>query len=283
MIEELIRKKNCLIELNPKQERNMEVLSKYVNVPVPILEVWHSWYNVDGNWYYFKPYESIYFLFNELIGEQLARYFCVDTVHYELAFCKKKNNPYLRSFDKYSYGVLSKNFRQKNKRYLSSIDLHIPGDSKHISNLKSKKVKRLFSDEENYNMVIEKIIKMTILDFYMNQWDRRACNFCFSKDKNNFIDLCKLYDYENSFSYVSNIYENSILQFNLNNQGTLNYIKNNEVMQQQLYRLLDLNIIEIMDEIIDYYNIIMPKDVKDIYLDNDKRMKTMVKEYKLIK
>lgn len=283
MIEEFIKDKKHLIKLNQKSEIDIDILSKLINMPISILKLWDSWYNVDGKWYYFKVIDSIYLLFNELIGEQLAKYFSIDTVHYELAFCKSKNNLYHFFSDKYSYGIVSENFREKDKKYLSSIDLHIPCDSKNLSNLESKRVKKIFIDKDNYDLVIKKIIEMTILDFYMNQSDRRACNFCFSKDKNNFIDLCKLYDYENSFKYCMNEYENAILRLDLKSQNTLKYIRNNNVMQEQLYKLMDINIEKIINYIIDYYNITIPNDLKGIYIDNDERMKVMVKEYKLIK
>lgn len=285
MIKELIKNENRVIRIEDEEDsyKNIDKLSSLVNVNQETLMNWHSWYNIDGIWYYFKPSMQIRFLFNELMGEQLAKYFGIDTVHYELAYRNKVYNPHIKASDGYYYGIISKNFREKDKEYLSSIDLNMPEDKDNIDSLKSRRLKKIFSTKTNYEIIINKLLKMIILDFYMEQTDRRSCNFCFSKDKSGFIDLCPLYDYESSFEDLDFVYRNALLWFNVESKRTLKYVHNSEIMQGQLYKLMDIDINSIIKYIKEYYELIMPEDIEKGYLDHDKKIKEKVMKYKMIR
>lgn len=282
MIKELIKNEKRITIID-QDELDINLLSPIVNVDLETLKLWHSWYYIDGVWQYFKQSMHLKGFFNELMGEQIAKYFNIDTVHYELAYLNKIYDPNIKPHDGYNYGVISKNFREYDKKYFTSKELGIPQGVTGINNLTNKRIRKLFFNEEDYYVTIEKIIKMVILDFYMKQGDRRNCNFNFSIDKQKHIDFCPLYDYEHSFLQYEEMYENAILYFNMDDKKIRNYVRGNFTMQKQLYELMDIDIKSIINFVKEYYELEKPQDIENMYIKNDEKMKEKVKTYKLLK
>ena len=69
-----------------------------------------NWCQMNGEYYYFKPMENEDDFFNELLGELISKYFDLDTIHYQIATRSVKGIPD-------TYGILSKNFCEKNYKY----------------------------------------------------------------------------------------------------------------------------------------------------------------------
>ncbi len=279
MVENLISKDTNVIELK-EQKHSLKELKKFLNIDEKTLSLWNHWYHLDGEWYYYKSGIPTYGFFNELVGVELAKYFDLDTIDYQIA-CQRlninRNHPLYDDFPLYGYGLLSKNFRKQELEYLNPADLGY--DSFKDLNI----IELLRCDtEENYIELIKNIIKLTVLDFYMQQEDRFHRNILFSRDKNNYIRLSKIYDFEDSFAKLSLDYRNSLLLLNLENPETLEIIRTNFDFQEQFYNLMNINMQDVIDRIHDKYKLNIAKDFISIYFDHDKRVKKLMKEYQII-
>lgn len=293
MVENLISKDTKLIELE-EQNHNPKILKDILNIDEKTLSLWNRWYNLDGKWYYYKTGIPSYSFFNELLGVELAKNFDLDTIEYQIA-CQKlninRNHPFYADFPTYGYGLISENFREKDKEYLNPTDLGYSffKDS-NIKNLNGKTILKDLSiieflrcdTEENYNELIRNIIKLSVLDFYMQQEDRCDRNILFSKNKENYIRLAKVFDFELSFAKLSLDYSNSLLLLNLENKKTLDIIRTNLDFQEQFYNLMNINMQDVIDRINDKYKLKMTRDFLSIYFDHDKRVKKIMKEYQII-
>lgn len=296
-IEKILRNSR-MVELNSKENYEKvdsilngqyayEALARVLNIEEDIIKVWGSWYNINDEWYYYKRPQykennsgKIIYFFNELIGEQIAKYLKIDTVHYEIAHNKVSQNKKEVNQD---YGLISKNFRTNDKKYIFCTDLCGKKKIKNMRNLHSLKVRNKFKNKENYKEFKNKILAMTIMDFYRNELDRRSCNFVISKDQDGMIDLCPLFDYELSFDKVANKYTNAFLAMDFSKFKERMYIRKSKVMQETLKKLMNMNIKDLVNKIETYYKLKVPKEIVNTYLYNDTVMKSKIKEYKLIK
>ena len=275
----MITRDTNLIELD-EQEYDKKELARTLNIDKKTLESWNNWYNVDGKWYYFKSSMHPYCFFNELMGVELAKYFNLDTVEYKIAYNKlniNRNNPFYNDYPLYNYGLVSENFREKDKEYLNSGDLR-------WLNFKNLSIIDLLrcETEENYNELIRNIIKLTVLDFYMQQEDRCNRNILFSKDKENYIRLAKVFDFEAAFAKLTLEYRSALLLLDLENKDSLETIRTNYDFQEQFYNLIDINIKDVIERIHDKYKLQIVRDFVDLYYTHDNMMKKLIKEYQII-
>ena len=233
----------------------------------------YHWYKLNNNWYFYKqafdsPY--IHFGLDELLGEVISEYFDLDTVHYEIAHLKNIFNEDL-------YGVLSKNFCNKNYTYKALNEYGIT--SKEGIFL----LDRLSYDKNNDNLV-EDIKKMIIRDFYTLQNDHNKNNIqLVVKDGN--CSLAPLYDYENSFNHCNNnkLNYNSFININVDDKDMLCYIRNDLLFQLLLYKVIDADMNIFLNKVEQRHRIRIPSDYKTQFLNHDKKMKKIIKEYRLIK
>ena len=279
IVEDLITKDTNLVELN-EQEYDKKELARTLNIDKKTLESWNNWYNVDGKWYYFKSSMHPYCFFNELMGVELAKYFNLDTVEYKIAYNKlniNRNNPFYNDYPLYNYGLASENFREKDKEYLNSEALG-------WLNFKNLSIIDLLrcDTEENYNELIRNIIKLTVLDFYMQQEDRCNGNIFFSKDKENYIRLAKVFDFEAAFAKLTLEYRNELLLLDLENKDTLEIVRTNYDFQEQFYNLMHIDMQDVIERIHDKYKLKIVRDFVDLYYTHDNMIKKLIKEYQII-
>ena len=279
IVEDLITKDTNLIELDD-QKHDKKLLVKELSIDKKTLESWNNWYNVDGKWYYFKSSMHPYCFFNELVGVELAKYFNLDTVDYKIAYNKlniNRNNPFYNDYPLFNYGLISENFREKDKEYLNS------GDLRWLNFKNLSILDRLRCDtKENYDELIRNIIKLTVLDFYMQQEDRCNRNILFSKDKENYIRLAKVFDFEDAFAKLTLEYRSALLLLDLENKDSLETIRTNYDFQEQFYNLMDINMKDVIERIHDKYKLQIVRDFIDLYYKHDNMMKKLIKEYQII-
>lgn len=292
-VEDFITNDTKLIELED-QQYNPKELVDILNIDEKTLSLWNNWYNIQGKWYYYKSAMPGCLFFNELLGVELAKYFDLDTVNYQIAFQKlniDRNDPFYKDYPLYGYGLISENFREKDKEYLSPADLGYSffkdtdiKDSNGKAILKDLSIIELLrcDTEENYNELIRNIIKLSVLDFYMQQEDRCDRNILFSKDKSNYIQLAKVFDFEDSFAKCSSDYGSSLLLINLDNKQTLEMLRNNPIFQEQFYNLMNVNMQDVIERVHDKYKLRMIGNFIKDYFDHDKKIKNLVKEYQII-
>ncbi len=226
-------------------------IAKKTGVNKDICECWDSWYFIDGKWNFYKDFyslmhnpEEIRFL-NELIGELLANYLQIDSVHYKIA---ERNG---------SIGLLSENFIKDSQQYFFMDDLRLLSNFNNDSNL--TKIYKHCKDDKNYRELVSEIMKLVAIDLYMNQQDRNITNIQFTKIDGN-LHLTPLYDFEEAvMSPYDEEYSSAFMGFNI-----MELYKYPE-LQKFIGDLYKINIGHILEQIEDEKKILIPKDVKQTY------------------
>ena len=263
-ISNLITNKTKIIELQDNKY-NYKFISKKTGIDKQLCECWDDWYFYNNKWYYFKDFScakytnSEFKLINELIGEYLANYLNIDTIHY--VFARKKD----------VYGLASENFNKQDNKYYLSIDIDIPTNYSNMNNLLL--VRSKCKNESNYQELLTELYKFLAIDIYMNQTDRSYCNYQFRKYKGN-LHLAPLYDYEESFMeptkkrYDSNLVGLDICDIN-KYQELLSFIS----------KLYELNIKKVIEEIEDIRGINISKEDKEYYQEFTNERKALIKSF----
>lgn len=242
---------------------------------------------LDNTLYYFKKaYNHKYiYLLNELMGELVSKYFKLQTVHNELI-------KYTNEYNKIRYGLISKNFidNPKNCKYLSSklfpnLDKEKDIGLDNLNNLKTVIDNDKYYRETNnitYAKLLEDLKKLIIRDFITSQTDRHNYNMIFKIIDNN-ICLMPVFDYEHSF--MNNEYRTffHIFDFNLKLKKVREYIKNDNIFQQLLYKSYSLKPELLIEELEDIYPVKLNDIEKDSYIYSINKKQELIKKYKLIK
>lgn len=127
---------------------------------------------------YQKPFNL-----NEMIGEYLAKKHHIKTAEYFIYY----------NIPRKSYSIASTDFKEEKKNYYTLESLPI-----------------LYRDDYALDDIIEKqkellnsILSMVALDYYMLQQDRNTSNYLFEQWENGTFSIAPLYDYSDSFDAVS--------------------------------------------------------------------------------
>ena len=242
--------------------------------------------SIDGNPFYFKDIESLDKYFNELLGSLLASKFDLKTVKYKLA-C-------IRLDDISLYGIISPSMFIPNKKYVMADS--IIGNKKIPTGLENlDKIAAFFKNDKELERFILELLKMAVLDFYMNQIDRVKENFYIIKNPHS-LSLAPLYDYSESFN---SIYDEYGIDYTFNypiNRHSSTYVYGNAIMKlkfpsDDLYRLfnqfplfkeyfkriLDIDMNELLNLIRKKYDLRAPKYLREHYMDYDHDKKEFVK------
>lgn len=273
-IKNLILPETSLTYFNSQIIQNPKVLARKLKIDAEIIKVWNNWFYINNNWYYYKNFfhyeKAIENFINELIGEFLSSYLKLNTVKYNIGCTVNSEN-------QIEYGLLSENFRDKKRKYIIPTDLYLDSDCMTLNNLEN--LKKYFKSEHTYNMFLLQLLKMTAIDIYMNQKDRKKNNILFEKQKDGF-SLAPLYDYEKSFitteSSINNLqYSCCIFGVDISNSKELNkYPK----LKEFLELIINLDIEEILDYICNKYNIKIPETERKKYENNSNKRKKLIKK-----
>ena len=230
------------------------------------------WYKINGEWYFYKGDGYDFHFINELLGEVISEYFGLSTIHYNIAkLCVNGQ--------KEKYGLLSKNFCEKNCSYKTAWDYGLES-KRDLSVLEN--IKTICNSENEYLELLKDLKKFFIRDFYTSQSDRSGKNFLF-KETDNSIRLAPLYDYENSFESITpERYRNQIGEINLRNNETTYILKNDSLFQELLQLIIDIDMKSLLQMTEDRHKIIVPNNLKDYYINHDKEIKKLVKQQHLV-
>ena len=244
---------------------------------IPLKCIWYNkdycyaqdWYKVNGKWFFYKDLGEYEGTLLELLGEEISRYFDLDTVSYQLARINKEG-----------CGVVSENFCQKNYTYKDVWDLDL-SDNYGLSIFKTIEYMRM--TPKDALLLANDLKKLFIRDFYVTEKDRKGVNLLF-KCKSNKIRLAPLYDYENSFFDATKpYYENCLGWLDLNKKDQQETLLNDDVFQELLYKLMDIKLKILIKNVEDKHGIIVPNYLKGYWLNHDKIIKKYVRTTNVLK
>lgn len=231
----------------------------------------NRWHKINGEWYFYKNDGYDFHFVNELLGEIISEYFGLETVKYQVAKFQIGN--------KKEYGLISKNFCNKDYTYKRVWDYGFP-QSDNLNILEN--IRDICQSNEEYLILLDDLKKFFIRDFYTSQLDRSGNNFLF-KVMPSGIRLAPLYDYENAFESIQlQIYRNQIATINIANKETQNILKNDEKLQQLLYYIMKIDIVNLINEMENRHKILVPLDMKEYYQNHDSEIKSLILKNNLI-
>lgn len=272
-----------LIEFNVdnanEYEKIARMISEETGVPkryiftAPYYFFIDHWHKIGNEWFFYKSDGYDFHFINELLGEIISKYFDLDTVHYNVAkLCVKGK--------KEEYGIISKNFCDKNYLYKTAWDYGlIPNDNLNIL----ENIREICESDNEYLILLKDLKKFFIRDFYVSQLDRTGNNFMFKVGKEG-IRLAPLYDYENSFeSYRPEKYRNQIAGIDILSSDTRRILTKDEMFQELLYSIMQISMEEFLQTVEDTHKITISSDLKDYYMKHDTQIKQLIKEHHVIK
>ena len=173
-----IFKYRCIIRNNDiLNEQFLNELARKINVTPSNLEIYHNWFLINDKYYYFKHY----YIFEELLMEQIFKAFDVPNVNHKIVSFNGKT------------GIISENFRKQDCEYLNyedviPLEIDVPS---HIIDYSSViKTKMSDSDYQNY---IELVSKIMAVDIMFGQFDHKYYNIMFEKS-NTHLKLTPMFD-----------------------------------------------------------------------------------------
>ena len=173
-----IFKYRCIIRNNDiLNEQFLNELARKINVTPSNLEIYHNWFLINDKYYYFKHY----YIFEELLMEQIFKAFDVPNVNHKIVSFNGKA------------GIISENFRKQDCEYLNDeevIPLEIDVPSHIIDYSSVIKTKMSDSDYQNY---IELVSKIMAVDIMFGQFDHKYYNIMFEKS-NTHLKLTPMFD-----------------------------------------------------------------------------------------
>lgn len=232
----------------------MEKIAEGIGIDDDLIKDYvNNWHQIDGQWYFVKWRMDDKKILNELIGELISEYFNLKTVHYKLV--KSKNG----------YGVISKNFCDKNFNYKKAGQLR----------LKKGRDLELFEHSNLDDDLLCDIKKLFIRDFYTSQIDRFRKNLLFMVN-NNEIRLAPLFDYELSFVFRKAYYTNDLGRLDLTYDKTIKYLKEDSYFQELLYLLMDADIKNILEKAEEKHGVLIDDGTEEYYYNHEKKVKSLV-------
>ncbi len=272
---------NCVhLKLNDRTEEEALKIAKEVDSEVYSTKHELQWHSIGGKYYRFKFFDRFYSILNELIGPKIAHKLDLKTVN---------NFPAILDYNEELklYGIISENFKDPNKEYLTMTELGFkPRTNPDYKNL--KQLKR-YCRKEDYEELLNGILKMTCLDYILGQADRVLSNFLFEKDGKK-ITFAPLFDYAEAYECIKegcvyDKYKNSQLKFSVGNSIIApafwepkfqRILKKYPQFREYLDKVCNIDIMEILEEIEDEHRLKIPDDYKEYY---DVRTKEKQKIY----
>ncbi len=261
------------IHIKPINRNDEEArkVSEKIGVSIYDAKDQFKWHEVKGKYYHFKFSNRLIRILNELIGPKLALQFDLKTVSNIPAIMDYGDNLKF-------YGILSENFKDKDKQYLNMSELGFK-NKRGIDN-KWKNIPKLkkYCNKEDYDDLINSIFKMTCLDYIMGQADRVSSNFLFERDGSK-MSFAPLFDYAEAYESIKegcvyDRYHNPSLPFSVGNAFmTLSFWETKfkwflwkyPNFQKYLEIACDIDIIKILEEIEEEHSLHISDDCKQYY------------------
>lgn len=261
---------DCSLLESPKE--HLYILASILNIGVDDLDIKKNWYVYNHEYYYLKKRTTITCILNELLGEYISRYMELPTITYELALENQK-----------IVGLLSKNFRRKDKKYIRACDLGF---------LDIFRLNYALSINSKDRELHETLIRIVVKDYFVCMRDRLINTLC--EKKFNHIGVAPSYDYELSFdeAIFCDIYTNPLFQkykkgssipraIDLDIINSL--MQNDDYFQEQFAKILEFDMVRCLDNLRDYYKINIPEEVAKYYVEfTNNRKEKLTKSLKKV-
>ena len=240
-----------------------EELSKITGIDLATLMAYDDWYILDDGLYYFKYMYKIEELFISEVAHE----------------CKVRCVEFLLALDDGCFGIISKLYREKDKRYYMYSDFC----QKYFGSIKNdlsffKLALSVKFGEEKTNKLMDDVFSIISFDMFCGQYDRMEYNLFFECDNNNNVRIAPLCDNGVSFD-TRFIYDSPFGEFNLNeknvSRGSLPFILSIEkIFYNKMAKYLDINVSDILDRTCEKYKINIDQSDKKMllgYFDDRKR------------
>lgn len=238
-----------------------------------------NWHIINGEYYYFKSFNSYFLFFNELLGEVISKYFNLDTIHYEIA----------KQFDdnETQFGIISKNFCNKEFIY-KTLSEYIFENAKlnyfepDLSII--DKIKIICKTEEEFLLLQKDLKKMIIRHLYNALRDAYGHNIMLKTTPHG-IRLAPLYDYEEAYISFDRLHKYTwdIGELDITNKKTKALFRSDQMFQELLYKLMTADMSNFITEIEDMHKIIVPTEQKEHYIKYEAQIKKLVLKNRLVK
>lgn len=230
-------------------------LSEMTGISRSILERYDDWYILDDGLYYFKNICKI----EELFMSELANE------------CKIRCVKFFVAIEKGIFGIISKLYREKDKKYYMYSDF-CKKYFNHVPNYLGvfKLASSIALGDDKAQKLMDDVFNMICFDILCGQWDREEYNFFFECDKDNNVRIAPLCDngiaFKNCFIYSSPFGEFNLEEDKIS-RGNLPFILSNEKdFYNKLALLLDINIEDVLNRTCEKYRININEDDKKMLL-----------------
>lgn len=270
MMKQFLTPLTPVIPLNDFHPQSVDTILTSINIDRLTVSKYNHWTLIKNDWYYFKELKNPNQLFNELLGEKITTYFGLKSIHYEIASLQDPNS------NETKYGLLSKNFREPQKRYYLARDLGIqqPYTIKELNDVKRYR--------PQLKLLIDQAKLLTIIDFYRGECDRFKYNLLIEKEQ-QFYELSKIHDYGCSFRPYLPTPKNDIINLLPNTPHELRILHRDPVIQEALDKIMTCKIETIVDQINDQYHLNIKKSFLQKYWEHTQHVKTTIQTKKLKK
>lgn len=244
--------------LTTEEEKNLFCTHKHIN----------EFKKINGKIYKIK---NTTLILDELIGEEVSKYFKLQTVDSTIAMEGDSICLLTELFTRpgAEYGNFY-NFKDVDANTLVGLD-----NLDRLRYFKSEKQDKIITiSKKSYNKLLKDIKKMIVRDFITTQRDRHSKNFMFEVEGNK-VELMPIYDYEYSFGHGLRYRPRYIGLFDmrLDLKKVREYIKGDKYLQFLLYKSLNVNIISIAGLLKNKGVIVNPYEIEEYinYVDWNKQ------------
>lgn len=255
----ILKEESKVIDFTHATKLPYEIITKRLNIPNSDQSRYDNWYSIMHESYYFKNRTYLQNILNELLGVQLSKYMGFTSIEYELAILNGK-----------IIGLLSKNFRKDNTKYLYATEL-TKRDHRIIAHYLTAKtsILNLEYKRELYNYIMRL--------YYAASFDLTINVLC---ERKGFLPhLSTLFDYEKSLMDTKEdaIYD-PFIDLYISGKTIKTILDNNPSMEKSINKVLGFNMKDALEKIEEQYNISIPDEVKNKYLEYDSSRKEFMEE-----
>lgn len=243
-----------------------------INIDYRIMKCYNNWYLYQKQYYYFKeisnfPYDNIFTL-NHLLGEQIANYFQIPTVHFVPA---KVGN---------EEGIASLNFRNPNCLYQ-------PYNLLEMSFFDTLKFyQENFASDNHEPHIISPLLRLIAFHIYTDLADLSDDNLLLSKNADG-LSLAPIFDYDLLFTHdfdlnlTSYFYNTSVCSFEIPSKNFEYLLISYAEFKTYLTSFIDIDMDKILKEITEEYQLTNCERYFDEYKEEDEIKKEFIRSLHL--
>lgn len=239
-----------------------EEIANKINIDIETYKSYDNWVIINGEWYYYKEiYDERKFV-NEMLGVKVCEYFDIPSVKYDIG--------YALNLQHLGITLISKNFRKNDVKYLNQDDVTTSREL--ITDIND------YVEKDRVKEVKLKLLKALIVNFAISNIDYNRYNILFEVKKSKIFDIAPLFDFENSFKRVIDLYQNDLQTFRLEDLKEM--MDTYPQIKPYIQKIFDMNLLSLLDDIQEQYHLIIDKEqLKNSYIDYENKLKSRLSLY----